>query len=304
MRPTLTRLAIASFTLFMAACQTINPDTTDQPKAFSTVSQLLPGISSFQFVDWAGPDIPVWVFIPEDIDRKDAPVLFVMHGTKRDSERYLREWAPYAQQKGVVIVAPQFSKNDFPRSAGYNLGNIFEKEGSNLKDQSLWSFSAIEPLFDYVTETLSNDQNEYTLYGHSAGSQFVHRFLYYKPEARVKRYLTANAGWYTLPDMEEAYPYGLKDAKVSEAAYKRALAEDVVILLGDQDTNVAHGSLRHTPEAMRQGPHRFARGLHFYETGKIEAENINVAFGWTTQVVHGVAHSNGGIAKAAISFVE
>ena len=40
------------------------------------------------------------------------------------------------------------------------------------------------------------------IYGHSAGSQFVHRFLMTRPDAPVERAVAANAGWYTLPDDE------------------------------------------------------------------------------------------------------
>ena len=48
----------------------------------------------------------------------------------------------------------------------------------------------------------------------------MHRYLYYVPEARVSRFIAANAGWYTMPDFSIGYPYGLKDAGIEEDALR------------------------------------------------------------------------------------
>ncbi len=293
------RFTILAVLVLISACQAPNQ------QAYPTVGAFAPGeISRFVFSDWAGPDIPVWAYVPADTDVSTAPILVIMHGMKRAPARYLREWQPLAQQNGIVVIAPEFSSEDFPKSAGYNLGNVFRSEAIDLQDESLWSFSVIEPLFEQVVGSLDSTQSEYTLFGHSAGSQFVHRFLYYKPEARVKRYIAANAGWYTLPDLDVPYPYGLDGAAVSEEAVVAALAKDVVVLLGDQDNDPEHDSLRRTPEAMRQGEHRFARGLHFHETGERQSQRFNVRSGWQVVVVEGVAHSNAGMAAGAIPYIE
>jgi hypothetical protein len=115
----------------------------------------------------------------------------------------------------------------------------------------------------------------------------------------VARYLAANAGWYTFVDPSIAFPYGLGGAGVSEAAIKAALASDMAVLLGDEDTDPVGRNLRRTPEAQRQGPHRFARGQSFYAAAKAYAEARGWDFGWSLHVVEGVAHSNGGMAGAA-----
>lgn len=287
----------------LLACQPVRPVAT-QP-ALDSSATIAPGkISRITFSEWAGPEIPVWVFVPTGIDATTAPVLIVMHGAKRDSERYLREWEPFAQRDGLVVIAPAFSKADFPRSAAYNLGNVFKREGVGLQDESLWSFSAIEPVFDHVVGALKGKQQQYSIYGHSAGSQFVHRYLYYKPQARVKRYYAANAGWYTLPNFFEPYPYGLKGSELPEDRLREILGANLVILLGDQDNDPDHESLRRTPEAMRQGPHRFARGQTFHEMCKEKARQLNVVCNWTVKIVPGVAHANGGMAEAAAALIE
>lgn len=269
-------------------------------------------VSRFMFDGWAGKPIPVWAYVPHGVDVKKAPIMFMMHGAQRNSARYLLEWVPYAQQYGFVVIGPEFAKKDFSGSRRYNLGFVFGKKGDDyyLRDEAKWTFSAIEPLFDHAVKALGSEQTQYTLFGHSAGSQFVHRFLYYKPNARVKRYLAANAGWYTMPDAEQVFPYGfkapygLKDAALDKDRIKMAVQKDMIILLGDQDININHGSLRRTPEAMLQGEHRFNRGASFLDAGRLQAEKLGVKFGWRGAVVKGVAHSNGGIAKVAAKYVK
>ncbi len=256
-------------------------------------------INRFVFTKWAGPDLPVWVYLPDGIDLSRAPVLFMMHGNQRDPHRYLREWREPAQENGLIVVAPEFSQRDFPKSAGYNLGNVFRKETEGRQDESIWSFSAIEPIFDRVKQAVGSQQTQYSIYGHSAGAQFVHRYLYYKPDAPVKQYIAANAGWYTRPDVAEVYPYGLAGAGISEEMVRAALSKNVLLLLGDKDNDPNHKSLRRSPEAMKQGPHRFARGLSYHEFGKQKADEYALPFGWRVKVVPGVAHSNGLMAKAA-----
>ena len=272
--------------------------------ALETVDELPTGeIYRVTFSDWSGPTIPVWIYLPSDVSIETAPILMMMHGAKRDAHRYLREWRDPADQNGFVVIAPEFSKRNFDRSLRYNLGFVFDTAGT-ARDESLWTFSAIEPIFDAVRESIGSQRESYSLYGHSAGSQFVHRYLLYKPDARVDTYLAANAGWYTLPDLEIAYPYGLKGSGVDPATMHAALGKRVVILLGDQDNDPSHSSLRRTSEAMDQGEHRLARGLTYFESARREADIASVPFNWTLRIVEGVAHKNGGIAPAAAEYID
>lgn len=267
------------------------------------------GKGRFVLVDWGGPPLRVWTYAPTQADLSVLPIVIVMHGVRRDADRYRDEWAALAQVNRFIVVAPEFTRRAFPEAAGYNLGNVFDRnalEKGEMKriDEAEWSFSAIEPLFSATADYLNSTQTEYTLYGHSAGSQFVHRFLFYKPGARVKRYIAANAGWYTTPSFEEPYPYGLQGAGVDEAALKTALARDVVVLLGDLDNDAMHGSLRRTPEALRQGPHRFGRGQHFFERARQVAEEQDAPFNWRLETVPYAKHSNGEMALSAAALIE
>lgn len=262
------------------------------------------GLTHWYFTDWDGPRVPVWVYIPHTANPKTAPILMMMHGAKRGAARYLSEWDHIADEHGFIVVAPEFNKEDFNSSWRYNHGNVFSDDHQTQNAESDWTFSTLEPIFDHVVQALGSNQKEYTLYGHSAGSQFSHRFMFFKPEARVKRFLLANAGWYTMPDLSAEYPYGLRGVPSAKASLKSALAKDVVLLLGDQDIDTAHGSLNRTAGAMQQGAHRFARGQAFYNAAREQAKEMDVDFIWRMRVVGDVAHSNGGIAAAAGDLVE
>ena len=258
--------------------------------------------SEFEFANWAGKPIKVLVFVP-DKSTENTPIVFVMHGASRTAERYLNDWVPQAEDHNLVIVVPEFTVGDFPKSDHYNLGHVFTRGSHKLRPEDDWTFSAIEPLFDEVVEKIGGRQTAYTLYGHSAGSQFVHRYLYYKPDARVNRYIAANAGWYTLPDFDFEYPYGFTDANIDPDMLAGFFAKDLILLLGREDTDPNADKLRQTKEARIQGPNRLARGITMFRTAKAKAEELGVEFNWQLMLVPGADHDNAKMAPAAATLV-
>lgn len=272
--------------------------------AYADSAQPLPtGSSQFTFRGWAGPAIEVRTYVPEAVT--DAtPIVIVMHGASRDVERYFADWSAQGEQHGFVVVVPEFSVDDFPGSGRYNLGNVFDVESGKLRPESQWTFSAIEPLFEQIVTSLGTYQAGYTIYGHSAGAQFVHRYLYYKPEARVMRAIVANAGWYTLPMFGVEYPYGLDGSKIKESVIRETFGKDVILLLGDADIDPSQENLRQTPEARRQGPHRYARGIMMFSVAKSKAEEFGVDFNWQLIKVHDAEHSNAQMTPTAAGLVK
>ena len=254
--------------------------------------------SKFRFDAWDGPDVSVRLFVPDDV-RPDTKIVIVMHGASRDAPRYYRDWKALGKELGLIVVVPAFSKRKFKGSARYNLGYVFDPDTGKQRPESEWTFSAIEPLFEDVRRRVAGKQTHYVLYGHSAGSQFVHRFMYYKPDARVSHYVAANAGWYTLPVNDFEYPYGLADAGIDESALAGIFAKSMVILLGREDTEEKSGNLRNTPEARRQGPNRLVRGLTMYRIAKERSEELGLPFNWQIFVIKGADHNNAKMAPAA-----
>ena len=275
----------------MACCQTALADNAAAGER-----------SEFEFSNWSGKPIKVRLFVPDEVT-ENTPIVFVMHGASRAAESYFNDWLPHAEQYNYVIVVPEFTVGDFPKSDHYNLGHVFSRGSHKLRPEADWTFSAIEPLFDDVVERIGGQQTAYTLYGHSAGSQFVYRFLYYKPNARVNRYIAANAGWYTLPDFEFEYPYGLKEANIDPAMLAGFFAKDLILLLGREDTDPNADKLRQTKEARNQGSNRLARGMTMYRTAREKAEELGVEFNWRLILVPGADHDNAKMAPAAAALV-
>ncbi len=245
-----------------------------------------------------GHQLTVWYHRPAGLTA-DAPVLFVIHGVGRNAEEYLSDWIEYADQKNFLLVVPEFSKTEFPGEEAFNSGNLFDAAGQP-RPREQWSYSMIEPIFDAVRERLGSGRNDYMIYGHSAGSQFVQRFLYFVPEARITRAIAANAGWYMLPELATEFPYGLKGTPADAAALRTAFARPVVVLLGEADTDPGHQSLRHTPETDAQGLHRFARGRYFFARAMAAADAMETPFNWKLATAPGIAHSNKGMAPFAV----
>ena len=209
-----------------------------------------------------------------------------------------------AEQHNALLLVPHFAREaGFPKDQHFNMGNMFEMDSlDNLlspNPENEWSYSLIDPIFDFVIEKMRNRSIGYLIYGHSAGSQFVHRLLFFKPDAKIQKVVCANAGWYTMPDFVELYPYGLGETQCDTTALRKVFAKKVAILLGDQDTDSKHRSLRRTAQAMKQGEHRFQRGHAFYEKCTQVADSLQVRFAWDLQVVRGVAHSNARMAPDA-----
>ncbi len=263
------------------------------------------GKGSFLFINTRlnqGRPLTVWTYIPTKLAHA-SPVLFVLHGNSRNADEYRDQWADIAERNNALLLCPEFSGEDFPLDTQYNMGNMFIMSESDSilgpVAESDWTYSLIEPVFDLARKMTNNASAGYFIYGHSAGSQFVHRFLFFKPGARVIRAVCANAGWYTVPDFDTVFPYGLKGTGVTKDDLRTVFGKDVTIFLGDADTDTESPSLRKTPEAMAQGRHRFERGNNFYAKCRDTAGELRTKFNWKLAVAPGVAHSNTDMAPLA-----
>ena len=260
------------------------------------------GSFEFPFASAGAPrSITVWYYRPADA-AADAPIVFVMHGHGRNAPTYRNYWIPLAEERRFVLLVPEFSRAEFPGDGHYNLGNMTAADGTR-NPEAQWTYTAIEDIFEAVRTANGLEHRSYDIYGHSAGAQFVHRLVMFKPQARFRIAVAANAGWYTMPDSGVRYPYGLAASGLSPTRLAPRFGRTLVVLLGDQDTDPAHPSLRRTPEALAQGSHRHARGHAFFERARQAAAEMNAPFAWTLHVAPGVGHSNARMAPHAAQFV-
>ncbi|EAZ91941.1 alpha/beta hydrolase [Crocosphaera chwakensis] len=268
------------------------------------VTKSTPEKGKFIFTDYnENPEKPitVWSYFPANLT-KLTPIIFVLHGVERNGREYRNIWANYAKQNNFILLVPEFSKQYYPKSRHYQQGNMFQRSGKPI-DHSQWTFTTIERIFDAVKINQNLETENYIIYGHSAGAQFVHRLVMFNPKARFETAIAANSGWYTMPNFGIPFPYGLGNSGIEKNTLKQILTKKLIILLGTKDTNENDKHLRQTPQANEQGKHRLARGQFFYETAKKIAMKENINFQWQLIEVEGVNHSNLEMSKAAINLI-
>ncbi len=230
--------------------------------------------------------------------KPNGPVLVVVHGMNRNADGYRDYFTAAAHKYGALILAPEFNRENYRGSRRFNLGNMKRRSGETTP-YSQWSFLVIDRVFEQARAQFGFKQRRYYLLGHSAGSQFVHRMILFSPSERMIAAIAANAGWYTLPDLTVEFPYGLKATSADKKILRRAFRQNLTILLGKNDNNESHRSLRRTEEANAQGLHRLARGRYFYQRSKEAADQLGVPFRWRLKELPDVGHSGRDVAKPA-----
>ena len=256
-------------------------------------------MESFPFSDPRdGREITVHVHRPESFT-PDSPILFVMHGVKRNADDYCAYFARESDRRGFLVVAPEFDKAQYAHPHGYNYAGMCDAEGKPCPREQ-WLFPVIEAIFEEVRRRVGSRRERFFLFGHSAGGQLVHRLATFAWLPSMERAVAANAGSYTLPTAAEQFPFGLDGIPLGEGELRGAFARPLTILLGDADTNADDDNLPREAGAMRQGPHRFARGHHYFDVARREAARLGVPLAWRKAIAPGVGHSGENMAPFAV----
>ncbi len=239
-------------------------------------------------------DIEVFYHVPPSYTAS-SKVVFALHGGSRDAEGIRNNMIQKSIDYNFILIAPKFSSSNFSLGDGYNLGNVYvdgdNPSANTLNDENEWSFSIIEPLFDSVKSSLSIESEKYNLFGFSAGAQFVHRFIQFKPDARFDKVVAGAAGWYTLPVNSIPFPYGYDNSILISTNLSNLLLSDLYIQVGALDNNPNSAGLRHNEYADAQGLNRVTRAVHFFETGQNIAESSNYNFNWSLHIIQGAGHN-------------
>ena len=220
----------------------------------------------------------------------DAPLVLVQHGVLRNGHEYRDFWLPAAQHYGLHILAPTFGTDHWPGVECYNNGSVIPASGMGITPKTLWSYQLIPALLDALRATGLLHRQPVYLFGHSAGGQFVHRLVSLLGAAPFAGVACGNPGWYTLPDEHRPFPEGLAGIGLPQDALARLLGTPLVILAGDRDTDTQAPYLPAEPEALRQGPHRFARAQHYYACAQAAAQRLGLPLAWQLHNVAGIGH--------------
>jgi len=252
--------------------------------------QGLQGTGFFDFSKYepfADRAIRVYYHIPEGFD-ENTPIVFLFHGNSRNAFDYRNAMLDKSEEYNFAVIVPRFTSQDFPGGDAYNLGNVYE-DGDNpniaeLNPESEWTFSVIEPLFDDIKNQLNSSQNSYHIVGHSAGGQFVHRFMLFKPNARFEKILVSAPGWYTTIDSNVNFPYGLSNSILEDMPLDAVYGRDLTLLVGELDNNSNAGGLRRNSIVDLQGTNRFDRAINFFNQAQQGAMDDSRAFNWQLEI--------------------
>ena len=205
--------------------------------------QIGTGTGSFIFNDYSpfvNKPIEVFYHIPQN-SNNNHPILISLHGSNRNGSNHLNSMISKSEQYGFILVVPEFKDDYFTGGDGYNLANIFD-DGDNPSPSTLniseeWTFSVIDPIFNYIKERTVNSNNQYNLIGFSAGGQLAHRTFIFGNSSFCKTTIAMSSGWYTTINENIDFPYGLKESPFLNSSLNSIFSKELIILIGEEDNN-------------------------------------------------------------------
>lgn len=260
---------------------------------------------TFIYKPLADKPITLYYYIPTTGDVRKMPVLFSFHGAERSGLNPIICWREFAERDGFIVLSPQFRRDLYDENQ-YQFGNVFKtRECKELNPEEEWIYSAVEPMFKFFKKETGNRARKYDIQGHSAGGQFVHRYLLAKPGAKVRKAVASNPGsWSWISDdesingrtVEAKWPYTIKGTPFDDAKHVKAyLARNMVVHNGDVDT-AAHGpNVPDVPAAKAEGANRFERGKNYFAAMQEYAKGKGWRFNWKAVTVHGIGHQGRGM---------
>ena len=212
----------------------------------------LPTQRVLQLISRSEPPQLYFVYLPSS-GAQQAPVFVTVHGLSRNAREHAELFAPYCEEQGVVLVAPLFTEEhtrDFQR-----LG----RQGRGARADLI-----LESILEELSMTTGADTTKIHLFGFSGGAQFAHRFAMAHPH-RVARAVIASAGWYTFPDGELRYPYGVRASRdLPDVRFdpEEFLQVPITVIVGEQD--VTTEDLRTSDRVnLQQGANRLERARNW-----------------------------------------
>ncbi len=240
---------------------------------------------------------PLTIYTYKPANYRGGPLIVVFHGVQRNAEDYRNHAITLAERFGAIVAAPHFDKERFPM-ARYQRGGIQKSDGTAASREQ-WTYTLVPKLVAFLRAAEGQPQLPYYLIGHSAGGQFLVRLAAFLP-GDAQRIVAANPGSLVFPARDQDFGYGFgglpptlsaslpwrrpRQARAraslsSDEVIRAYLAAPLTLYLGTGDITPEH-SLDVSPAAMRQGPHRLARGRACFAAAEALAKAKGWAFNW------------------------
>ena len=243
--------------------------------------------------------VDVHYYIPASGDVRRMPIVFVFEGADRGYTYLLKTWKQEAEKHKFMVFIPHFDLERFPLSDYQEVGVMDDKDHT-IRPAEKRTPALVDKIFEYVRQSSGSERKGYMIYGHSAGGQFVQRFMLFYDSPYVEKAVIGSPGWYTFPDASQNFPYGVRNIPyVTPETIRKYLAKPIILQLATGDT-IRESYLRKTPEAEAQGRNRYERGNQFYRyLHRIAAEH-NWPCNWQKIEEQGIGHHSTGMGRRAV----
>lgn len=151
-----------------------------------------------------------YVYVPTTVSDKPE-ILVLVHGTppkdetaEWNAEYYATNWIDFAEKFGYILIAPAFNQEDFSSRRGDHALSGYR----GLFGREIGADEWVLRLVKAHQQAFGSANEQFYLYGHSAGGQFTGRFLVTHPESVKKAVITA-AATYPQPSTEVDWPFGM-----------------------------------------------------------------------------------------------
>ncbi|MFN3727879.1 MAG: hypothetical protein ACK4SZ_16430 [Allosphingosinicella sp.] len=237
------------------------------------------GRTSFRTLIGA-PDAEYFTYLPPAASAA-SPVVVLVHGITRNAAEHVFRFAAAADCANAILVAPLFTKASYGQYQ-----QVVDGARGVQADLALFD------MLTAVAAATGADTRRVHLFGFSGGAQFAHRFMMLHPE-RVAALAVAAAGWYSFPDPDLPYPFGIGSHPIPGGRFdaEQFLAIPRHVLVGDRD--VARDEALRTGRRLDQlqGRNRLERARAWSAAMDKAAETRGIATRTTLSLLAGGSHS-------------
>ncbi|MGD9018899.1 MAG: hypothetical protein PVJ25_03030 [Desulfuromonadales bacterium] len=222
-----------------------------------------------------------FVYIPESY-QDDGKILYTIHGISRNAAEHVQGFIAQAERHGTVLVGPLFLKENFPR---------YQRLGTNVQQER--ADMAFNHILQDVHEWLRVSPAPMKLFGFSGGGQFLHRYAMFYPK-RVARMVLAAPGWYTFPDPDRKYPFGLKptrDWPKLKFSLEKFLQIPTLVLVGEEDDLRDKDLNRDREIDSFQGLNRIERAERWINANRNLARSYDIPADFRMETIPNASHA-------------
>jgi predicted esterase len=240
-------------------------------------------VNPIQFHQVAHQDsLSYYLFCPENLS-SETKIIVCVHGISRNAKQQITAFQQQAINYNHVIIAPCFSEKYYQGYQRLKIGSA----GCSPSE-------ALNKILNDVHEKYTIKTENITLFGYSGGAQFSHRYAMLYPE-KINKLIVCASGWFTFPDENKNFPYGLKGTQDSVKSMAKNLPAflqlKIRILVGEFDNTNDPGLNRKKRINRQQGYHRLQRAIRWSSALQSKCNDMNLEADLRFILIKGCGHS-------------